>query len=786
MPVSYLSQSYRPNPYVAPVSLELLAKVLSQKQASFDQNSEKIQNNINSLASLDVARGVDRDYLNNKLNTLVSTINSVGGADLADPSITNQIDGLATSVYNDQNVISAVSSTKRIRNLQNSYDKMKTDPKLVKYWSDANYVNDMESVNSYMGSKDLGASYQGGTSATPFFDYDKEYRDIFSKMVPNEYTYNNKSGYYLDKTTNKEVSPETVMQAARERMSSQARGQMERDANYLYKYKAGYGKTDLVAKAVNDQAIDLQDEKDKQARLLGASVLEQDHTKKTNLLNQLEAQKAVVSNKENALKTSIQDNSKLYDTNSRELMYKVFSNDYVKGLARTYSYKKENTIRTLDPAEKMILEESGRNTRMTAQLKAAKDLQIMKEKGLDARSLMDKQVELAKAGLGEFDDKGNFKFTNASNGMGGKGGTGLGTVSNNSEVKDIDAAVDKAKQRVLALDGDSTDKWTKYAQESFADAGIPFNLEDLDTNGDKKFTGEDLNDWIDINNKIIVGKNIKDEKYVNVLRQLSQAYEAYSKGLPTNITSFRNGTNEMFEQLNFNALEKEALQKNIDLAANRGSVTTWTYDPALGVALPHSVDMSKDNFVIKNYQDKYFDADEKGQKGLGTLKSYISNKEGVPIDNSTIVKSISKDSDGTYSIAYQYKDNNNKMISAVSKSVPSSVAEALGNKEDRSQVLDDIITYDRPVEFKSQNEHDKSFISSFQVYKPVRDLNDKRYKIKYFMDGRYVTVPISKLSSNGSDDFPSAAVAYQTMKKLLSETPLTKTKFEELIRQSTK
>lgn len=783
MPVSYLSQSYKPNPYVAPVSLELLSKVLSQKQGQFDQNAEKIQNNINSLGSLDVARGVDRDYLNNKLNNLVSTINGVGGADLADPSITNQIDGLATSVYNDSNVINAVSSTKRIRNLQNSYDKMKTDPKLVKYWSDANYVNDMESVNSYMGSKDLGASYQGNTSATPFFDYDKEYRDIFSKMVPNEYTYNNKSGYYLDKTTNKEVSPETVMQAARERMSSQARGQMERDANYLYKYKAAYGKTDLVAKAVNDQVIDLQDEKDKQARLLGASVLEQDHDKKTNLLNQLEAQKALVSNKENSLKTSIQDNSKLYDTNSRELMYKVFSNDYIKGLARTYSYKKENTIRTADPVEKMILEESGRNTRMNAQLQGAKDLQAIKEKGLDSRNLIDKQVELAKAGLGEFDEKGNFKFTNTTNGI--KSGMGFGSVGNNSEAKDIDAAVEKAKQRVLALDSDSTDRWTKYAQESFADAGIPFNLEDLDTNGDKKFTGEDLNDWIDINNKIIVGKNIKDDKYINVLRQLSEAYEAYSKGLPTNVTRFRNGTNEMMKELNWNALEKKALQKNIDLAANRGSVTTWTYDPALGTPIPHTVDISKDNFVIRNYQQKFFDSEEKGQKGLGTLKSYLSSKEQIPLD-AMIVKSLTKNSDNTYEIEGQYKDDKGKHITFVSKNIPASVAEALGNKEDRSQILDDVVTYDEPAEFKSQNQTDKSFISSFQVYKPVRDLNDKRYKVKYFMDGRYVTVPISKLSSNGSDDFPSAAVAYQTMDKLLSETPLTKTKFEELIRQSSK
>lgn len=781
--VSYLSTPIKPNDFIAPVSLELLSRVLSQKQGQYDQGAEKIQSSINSLSSLDVARGVDRDYLNNKLNNLVSTINGLGGADLSDPSITNQLEGLATSVYNDNNVISAVSSTKRIRNLQASYDKMRTDPKMIKYWSDANYFNDMESVNSYMGSKDLGASYGGNSSATPFFDYDKENRDIFGKMVPNEYTYNNKTGYYLDKTTNKEVSPQTVMQAARERMSTNARGQMERDANYLYKYKAGYGKTDIVAKLINDDAVQLENERDKQKRLAGAALLEQDHTKKTNLLTQLEAQKALVGEKENALKTSIQDNAKLFDNNPREAMYKAYSNDYIKGLARTYSYKKENTTRIADPVEKMILEESGRNTRMNAQLIAARKLQELKEKGLDTRQEKNLQVEMAKAGLGEFDAAGVFRFTSGNS----TGGKGFGTVNNNTEDKDVDAAIDRAKQKITELNNSSSELWTKYVQESFADAGVQFNLADLDTNGDKLFTGEDLKDWIDINNKIIVGKNIQDDKYINILRQLSVAYESYSKGLPTNITTFRNGTNEMFQQLNWNALEKEALQNNIALAGNKESKTIWTFDPTLGVPVPSTMDVRKDNFVIKNYHEKYFNSDDKGQKPLGTIKSYLANKENIPLDNSTVIKSIAKQSDGTYNISYQYKNQKtNDIIPAVAKNIPSSVAEAVGNVEDRSQILDDIITYDRPIEFRTQNQKDKSFISSFQVYKPVRDLNDKRYKVKYFMDGRYVTVPISKLSANNTDDFPSAAVAYQTMNKILSETPLTKAKFEELIRQSTK
>lgn len=766
MSVSYLSQPYKPNPYVAPVSLDLLANVLAQKQGKFDANADKIQNNINTIASLDVIRGMDKDYINTKINNLVTNINSIGGQDLSDPNVANQIDGLATSVYSDEAVINAVSSTKRIRSLQASYDKMKTDPKLSKFWSDANYVNDMEAVNSYVGSKEQKATYQGNSTATPFFDYDKEYRDIFSKMAVNEYTYNQKTGYYLDKVANKEVAPETVMQAARERMSSNARAQMERDANYLYKYKANYGKSDLVAKAINDEANDLARTEHEYGVLVGQSLIEQDHGKKVQILTELEKQKELLNNKRVNLKNSIQNNSALYDSNPRELMYKVFSNDYIKGLARTYSFKKENTVRTADPVEKMFFEANERRINTNATLKAAKELQELK----GTQSLTQKQLELAAEGKGRFDSNGKFILITPGQPL---GPNGLGDVASAVPAKDIEEAINLANNRINSIEDESASALRTFAERLYADAGIPFNVEKLDVNGDRKFTMDDLSDWTKINNNLFVqrkddkGSNlpaiISDEKEINIVRQLSLLWDAHSKGVQGNIKTFPQGTQELLEQLRFNQLHRDKLKDDILSYAASG----------------------KNNFIVKNYKDRIFPTDSKFQNSeyVSTLKSYLSKKADIPTMDFDL-ESITKKDDNSYLVAIKYKNGKDDATTNVIEVGPS-VAAYLGQPEDRSQILNDVVTYSKPITgLTVQNSKDPNFVGNIKVYTTSSNLNGQKYKFAYYMNGTYVPINASKFNPSLSDEYESAAQAWNTAKEFIKNNPLSKQKFEEILQKN--
>jgi hypothetical protein len=127
MAVSYLSTPFQSSPYVPPVDLNLMAKVLGYKQEKFDVTAQKIQTQLDTVANADIIKGIDKDYVNNKLNTMVSNLNGMGGVDLADINVGNQISGYAASIYNDDKVISAISSTKKVRSLQASYEKFKSD-----------------------------------------------------------------------------------------------------------------------------------------------------------------------------------------------------------------------------------------------------------------------------------------------------------------------------------------------------------------------------------------------------------------------------------------------------------------------------------------------------------------------------------------------------------------------------------------------------------------------------------------------------------------------------------
>ena len=55
MPISYLSKPIETSPYVLPVDLNLLAKVNTYKQSKFYENAQKTQDELNTIANLDIA-----------------------------------------------------------------------------------------------------------------------------------------------------------------------------------------------------------------------------------------------------------------------------------------------------------------------------------------------------------------------------------------------------------------------------------------------------------------------------------------------------------------------------------------------------------------------------------------------------------------------------------------------------------------------------------------------------------------------------------------------------------
>lgn len=112
MPISYLSQTIKSNPFIQPFDLDLMMKVNMYKQGEFYRNAQKAETLITQLNNADIANPEQRAYLKAKVNNLTTQLNSVGAINYSDANIANAIEGFAAEIYQDETVMSGIASTK--------------------------------------------------------------------------------------------------------------------------------------------------------------------------------------------------------------------------------------------------------------------------------------------------------------------------------------------------------------------------------------------------------------------------------------------------------------------------------------------------------------------------------------------------------------------------------------------------------------------------------------------------------------------------------------------------
>lgn len=213
MAVSYVSSTLKSTPYVLPVNLDLMSKVLSFKEQNFKTNASKIQNQINTIQSTDLIKSQDKEYLDSKINNVVTHINNLGGLDLGDYNVSNNLSQLTSDIYSDKDILESIASTQKIRSLQNQYQKMQTDPKLKGSFATQNYTYDMQYVNSWLNNGERTTSdtgYNGPSTPTPYVDIDKAAIEA-AKNVKANYTKSTTSdGLYIHNITKEEVTADQI------------------------------------------------------------------------------------------------------------------------------------------------------------------------------------------------------------------------------------------------------------------------------------------------------------------------------------------------------------------------------------------------------------------------------------------------------------------------------------------------------------------------------------------------------------------------------------------------
>jgi hypothetical protein len=172
---------------VMQTDLELLAKVDQFKEEQFQEGEKQLQGEINNWSMLsNVAKPQDRQYINGKLVDLVNKVNSLGGVDLSDPNNVNSIKNLGYSLYGDQNILNAVTTTRRMNALsQDIYTK--TNGKNAKDYDSVYGEYLQNQYSDWLSDGKTGTGYNGPTALPQgsFNEYQKKLQDGLAKLTPD-------------------------------------------------------------------------------------------------------------------------------------------------------------------------------------------------------------------------------------------------------------------------------------------------------------------------------------------------------------------------------------------------------------------------------------------------------------------------------------------------------------------------------------------------------------------------------------------------------------------------
>lgn len=234
--MNYLSS---PQTYQAPIAtynFDIIGKALQYKQGQIDQNAAKIQQQIDTFSSLDIAREVDKQYFANKLNNIVSHVNSLPGADFSSQSTVNVITGNIRQAV-DSNVLNAVASTKSIRATQAQLEDIKKNH--PDKWAPQNEWVAFKGIDDYYANPEVGVKYQAA-DYTPYTDvnaklkpYLENLQDHVSGIKKMFRGQGDLTGYFVTQE-GKELSSREVREVAKGLLDPQSKAQIQIDGLYTY------------------------------------------------------------------------------------------------------------------------------------------------------------------------------------------------------------------------------------------------------------------------------------------------------------------------------------------------------------------------------------------------------------------------------------------------------------------------------------------------------------------------------------------------------------------------
>jgi hypothetical protein len=235
---SYTDAITQFNPYVSQLPVEAMIKVGMQKQAQYEQGVQKIQSQIDQVAGLDLARDVDKNYLQSKMDELGDKLTSVAAGDFSNFQLVNSVAGMTKQVAKDPTIQNAVASTAWYRKQKQLQESLKKEGKS----GESNDWLFNKDIEKWYNDPEAGASFNG--TYRPYTNWRKNSLEVIKQLTGDSTitddaftTDANGKLVIADAIVRKKmagISPERIQQALLVGLTPDDFKQMEIDGRYSY------------------------------------------------------------------------------------------------------------------------------------------------------------------------------------------------------------------------------------------------------------------------------------------------------------------------------------------------------------------------------------------------------------------------------------------------------------------------------------------------------------------------------------------------------------------------
>jgi hypothetical protein len=193
---SFTDQISQFNPYIQELPVEAMAQVGMAKQAQYNQGVQKVQNYVDRVAGLEIAKPQHKQYLQSKLDELGSRLKIVAAGDFSNQQLVNSVSGMTGQIIKDPVVQTAVYSTQVLK-------KGESDREIAKKAGKTSPANDdlwNDTKSAWFNDADINTPFSG--NFIEHWDVDKKLVERAEKILKNPDTLTQEQRFKHDEKGN--------------------------------------------------------------------------------------------------------------------------------------------------------------------------------------------------------------------------------------------------------------------------------------------------------------------------------------------------------------------------------------------------------------------------------------------------------------------------------------------------------------------------------------------------------------------------------------------------------